>query len=251
GRWWPADYSGEPLVSVEENFARNIGLSIGDTLEVQVIGVPVKARVASFRRVDWASLNINFFLVFSPNAFAGVSHSQLVTLTFPSAPDSAFEAMIAREVAKQFPAVGSIRVKEALDTVNAALAQLILAIRAAGSVVLLAGFLVLAGAFASGQRRRVREMVILKTLGAARPFLMRVYLAEYLMLSLATTVFSVLSGLFVARVIISRFRILDFQWLLGDALLAALPAAAAAVALGLIGTWALLNTKPAEYLREL
>ena len=75
GEWWPQDYSGEPLVSFSAEEGQEIGLKIGDTVTVNVLGRNVTARIANFRKVEWESMGINFVMVFSPNTFAGAPHS--------------------------------------------------------------------------------------------------------------------------------------------------------------------------------
>ena len=251
GSWWDAHYSGQPLVSFEEGFASGIGLRVGDVVDISVMGIPVKAKVANLRRVDWASLSINFFMVFSPNTFQNVPHSQLVTVTFPSTPTPEFEAQLARDIAKSFPQVTSLRVKEILQAVNTMLGQMLLAIRGASSITLIASFLVLGGAMAASQRTRLREAVVLKTLGATRRTLLYVYLMEYLFLGLATALFGLIAGTAIAYILLSWVLKLSFSLLLGEAFLAAFFAVGFATVLGLIGTWRILNQKPAVYLREL
>ena len=81
GEWWPQDYAGEPLVSFSAEEAREIGLKIGDTVTVNVLGRDITARIANLRQVEWESMGINFVMVFSPNTFAGAPHSWLATLT--------------------------------------------------------------------------------------------------------------------------------------------------------------------------
>jgi len=139
GEWWPEDYSGKPLVSVAEEEAGELGLSIGDQITVNVLGRNISAEVANFRDVQWETLGINFVFVFSP--------SQLST-----------------------------------------------AIRAAASIALISSILVLAGALAAGNRERVHDAVVLKTLGATRPTLIKMLVMEYALLGLATAIFAILSG---------------------------------------------------------
>ncbi|MBZ0215928.1 MAG: ABC transporter permease, partial [Fimbriimonadaceae bacterium] len=83
GEWWPADYAGEPLVSFEAELGEAFGLSLGDPITVNVLGREITARIASFRKVEWQSLAINFVLVFSPNTFSGAPHMMLATVTVP------------------------------------------------------------------------------------------------------------------------------------------------------------------------
>ena len=70
GEWWAPDYDGEPLVSFSAEEAGEIGLGIGDTITVSVLGRSITARIANLREVEWESLSINFVMVFSPNTFA-------------------------------------------------------------------------------------------------------------------------------------------------------------------------------------
>src|SRR5690606_34277895 len=71
GEWWAPDYSGEPLVSFSAEEARELGIEIGDSLTINVLGRSITARIANFRQVEWETLAMNFVMVFSPNTFAG------------------------------------------------------------------------------------------------------------------------------------------------------------------------------------
>ncbi len=165
GQWWPADYSGEPLVSFEADIAKGLRLKIGDHVTVNVLGRNVTARIANLREVKWESLSLNFVLVFSPNTLAGAPHNLLATVTLPKDTPLAGEAKLAQEIGRAFPASTAVRVKDAIDAFNVIFGRVMIAVRAAGSVTLLAGALVLAGALATAQRRRIQQAVILKTLG--------------------------------------------------------------------------------------
>src|SRR5690606_7496165 len=207
GEWWPDDYEGEPLVSFAAQEAGELGLSLGDTVTVNVLGRNLTARIANFREVQWESLGINFVMVFSPNTFAGAPHSWLATLSDPAA-TPADEARLLNAVTRAFPAVTSVRVKDALDVVNTIVAQLAVAIRAAAAVALIASVLVLSGALAAGNRARVHDAVVLKTLGATRATLIRAFSLEYLMIGLATAVFALFAGGVAAWYVVSRIMTL-------------------------------------------
>ena len=79
GEWWSPGYDGEPLVSFESENAEQLGLKIGDTVTVNVLGRNVTARIANLREVKWESLAINFVMVFSPNTLQAAPHNLLVT----------------------------------------------------------------------------------------------------------------------------------------------------------------------------
>ncbi|MEW6766857.1 MAG: ABC transporter permease [Pseudomonadota bacterium] len=250
GQWWEANYDGPPLVSLEKKIADGFALKVGDELTVNVLGRDITAKVANLRTVDWQSLGINFVLVFSPNAFAGAPHTGIATLTDQ---DSSAEkdAQIIKSVAAAFPMVTSVRVREALQTVGTVVTNLVLAIRGASSVTLIAAILVLGGALAAGHRHRVYDAVILKTLGATRARLVGAYALEYLMIGLATAVFGVLAGSVAAWQIVTRLMTLSFIWQAGSAAIVVLAALAVTVGLGLAGTLLALNKKPASVLRNL
>ena len=186
GSWWPRDYSGPPLVSIDGEVADGLGLTIGDEVTVNVLGRDITAKIANMRKVNWRSYGINFVLVFSPNSLAGAPFNDLATLTFPGGSDPAREAALLRETARSFPSVTSIRVKDALEAVNAVAGQLAFAVRGASSVAFLASILVLGGALAAGQHARVHDAAVLKTLGATRARLLRAYIYEYALIGLCT-----------------------------------------------------------------
>jgi putative ABC transport system permease protein len=250
GQWWDRDYSGPPLVSMEKKIADGLGLKLGDTVTVNVLGRDITATVSNLRTVDWQSLGINFVLVFTPKTFTGAPHTHLATLSEPH-PSAQGDAMIIKAVAGKFPMVTSVRVREALQTVGAVIENLVLAIRGASAVTLIAAVLVLGGALAAGHRHRVYDAVILKTLGATRARLIGAYALEYLMIGLATAVFGVIAGSIAAWLIVTKLMTLSFVWQAGSAAAVVLAALAVTVGLGLVGTLVALNQKPAQVLRSL
>lgn len=99
GQWWAPDYNGPPLVSVEADVAKSLALKIGDTLSVNVLGVEVQARVASFRSVEWDNFGLNYALVFSPGTFDAAPHNMVATVAVgPQA-----ETALARSIPRAFP----------------------------------------------------------------------------------------------------------------------------------------------------
>ncbi|EJK84500.1 ABC transporter permease [Rhizobium sp. AP16] len=250
GEWWGKDYSGEPLVSFSDEEGKALGLKLGDKLTVNVLGRNVTAKVASFRKVQWQSLSINFVMIFSPNTFKGAPHAWLATLTDPSA-TSVQEAAILKNVTNTYPTITSIRVKDAIDIVNTLVGQLATAIRAAASVALIASVLVLAGALAAGNRARTHDAVVLKTLGATRAMLIRAFSYEYLILGAATAIFALLAGSTAAWYVVSRIMKLPSTFLPDVAFSTLVIALLLTVGIGLIGTWRVLGQKAAPVLREL
>ena len=120
-------------------------------------------------------------------------------------------------MADAFPAVTTVRVREALDAVGDIVTNLALAIRGASVLTLLVAVLVLGGALAAGHRHRVYDAVILKTVGATRMRLLSAYALEYLALGLATALFGVAAGSAAAALVITKVMNLPFAWLPGPA----------------------------------
>jgi putative ABC transport system permease protein len=250
GTWWPADYAGEPLVSFSAEEAGELGLAIGQTITVNVLGRDVTAKIANFRTVEWESLSINFVMVFSPNTFAGAPHAWLATLAIPNA-TAATEKAVLSGIANAMPAVTTVRVKDALDAVNGLVAQLALAIRAAAAVALVASVLVLSGALAAGNRNRMHDAVVLKTLGGTRATLIRAFVTEYMLLGLATAIFAIGAGAAAAWFVLATIMQLPFHFSAGLALATIVVSLVLTVGFGLAGTWRVLGQKAAPVLREL
>ncbi|MDX2156614.1 MAG: FtsX-like permease family protein [Hyphomicrobiaceae bacterium] len=250
GAWWPAGYQGEPLVSFEAELAHHLKLSVGDQVTVNVLGRNVTARIANLREVHWENLGINFVMVFSPNVLQAAPHNLLATVSLPSSFTLAEEAQLSRDIGKAHPAVTVIRVKDAIDAFNVVLGKIMTAVRVAGSVTLLAGALVLAGALATAQRRRIKLAVILKALGGTRRQILTMHLAEYLVLALATAGIAMLVGAAGAWAATTFLLKVQFSFSLAAVLQSLLVAIVLVVAFGLAGTWQVLRAPPVPYLRS-
>jgi putative ABC transport system permease protein len=245
----PADYASEPLVSLEAEIAKGLGLKLGDTVTVNVLGRNVTARVANLREVKWESLSLNFVLVFSPNTLQGAPHNLLATVTLPKEASLATEAKLAQAIGRAFPASTAIRVKDALDAFGVIFARVMLAVRSAGSVTLIAGALVLAGALATAQRRRIQQAAILKALGATRRRILLSHLLEYVLLAVLTSFISFLIGTAAAWLAVTQAMELEFTFSLWAALETMGLATLLVAAFGTFGTWRVLKAPTIPYLR--
>lgn len=246
GQWWPADYSGPPLVSLDAGLAQGMGLTVGDQLTVNVLGREIVLRVANLRQVEWASLNMNFALILSPNALAGAPFIHIATVHAPDAQESAVE----RAVTDALPNVSAIRVKEALIQVRAMIANADLAVRLAGLVTLAAGALVLAGAVMAGHGKRVREAVILKVLGASRAELWRAWMLEFSLVGAATGLAAAAFGSLSAWAILVHVMRAEWHFLPGLTVATLGVCMAAALAAGFAGAFVALRRPAAPVLRE-
>ncbi len=164
GHWWPADYAGPPLVSIDQDAAEALHLRIGDTLTISVLGVDITARIASFRKIDWRSFGFNFAILFAPGTLEGAPHSWMATVALKPAQERPFAAAVARDL----PTTSLVRVADVIGQVATLFGQLATAVRAAASVTVAAGIAVLIGALAASRRARTYDAVLLKVLGATR-----------------------------------------------------------------------------------
>ena len=248
GEWWPEDYRGENLVSVDEELANAAGLQIGDMITISILGVERSARVASTRRIDWESLGFNNVWVFSPNTLEDTPHNLAATVSLP---EGAQTSGLLRDLVRAFPSSSVIEVGPLLTEARAILDQVSLAILAAASVAVLAGIAVLLGAIAAARAARTYDTVILRVLGASRSQLLALQFAEFGLLAAVLAGVALVLGSGVAWLIITQ--LFEFDWLpdwgqvlavLGGGLVLVL-----AFAFG--ASLPLLRARPAQTLRSL
>lgn len=251
GEWWPREYEGKPLISFDDEAATAFGLEIGDEVVVNVLGREITAEIYNTRNIVWESIGINFVMVFSPNTFRGAPHAHLATVTLPDGGTIEEEKALLKSVTNTFPAVTSVRVKDALETVNNVVSQLAWAVRAAASITLITSVLVLGGALAAGHRNRIYDAVVLKTLGATRNRLLSAFSIEYALLGLGAAIFGLGAGSLAAWAIVTQ--VMDFEFVLQPVVAASATFGALfmTIGFGLIGTWRVLGQRPATHLRNL
>ncbi|MES2712602.1 MAG: FtsX-like permease family protein [Pseudomonadota bacterium] len=246
GNWWPADYAGEPLLSFDANLARGWGVGIGDTITLNVLGRDIPFRIANLRDIAWRALGINFVFVASPGLLEAAPHTHIATLRSPAANESA----ILRALTDAFPNISGIRVRDALEAVVALLGKLGAALSGTAGVTLAAGALVLAGAVAAGQRRRIRDAVILKTIGASRAQIRRAFLVEFGLLGLTAGLVAAAAGTAAAWGVVRFVMGGEWAFLPGTLALTILLCTLLTLAFGYAGTALALRARPAQQLRN-
>ena len=249
GTWWPKDYSGSPLVSFDAELAKGLGLKLGDTITVNILGRNVDAKIASLRKIDWESLAINFVMVFSPNTLAGAPHRALTTLELPKGTDPALEGKVIQALSERFPLVTAVKVGDIVAAAKELLTKVMTAIKATAGVTLLIGAAVLAGAVAAGQQQRKYLAVLYKTLGATRWRIVSAELLEFGLLGLATALLSVLIATITAWALCKWAFDVTFVFSPLAVFETVLLALALVLAVGALTTWRLLSVKAAPYLR--
>jgi putative ABC transport system permease protein len=249
GEWWPKGYAGPPLVSFDADLAKGLGLKLGDPITVNILGRNVDATIASFRKIDWESLAINFVMVFSPNTLEGAPHRMLVTLEFPKGTAPEREGKVIQALAETFPLVTAIRVGDIVEAAKDMLGKVMTAIGATAGVTLLIGAAVLAGAVAAGQERRKYLAVIYKTLGATRARILRAELLEFGLPGFATALLAVLIATVTAWALCKWAFEVEFIFSPVAAVETVLLALVFVLSIGAIATWLVLSAKAAPYLR--
>ena len=247
GKWWPADYRGPPLVSLEDKAAATLGLKIGDTITVSVLGVDVPARIAALRKIDWGGLGLNFAIVFSPGYIEEAPHGLLASVYADPTRDGA----VMRSVGRALPSVTLIRVGDVIAQLGAALAQIAVAIRAAAAVTVAAGIAVLIGAVSASARERRYDAVILKLLGGSRRQVLGAQALEYAMLAAILVVLALGVGTAAGWYVVTQVFAIAWapRW---DVVVATLAVAVAiTLGMGIAGSLPALRARPAAALRDL
>ena len=246
GQWWPADYQGPPLVSLDARLAEGWGVGLGDTITVDVLGREVPLKIASTRNIEWQGLGLNFVLIASPGLLEAAPHTHIATVRG----DPADDAAVLRAVTDAFPNVSGIRVRDALEAVAGLLERLGTAISAVAGVTLLAGGLVLAGAMAAGQRRRVRDAVVLKVVGATRAQIRHAWLVEFGLLGLTAGLLAALCGTAASWAVAHFVMRTEWVFLPGTLALTVAGCTALTLLLGYGGTALALRGRAAPLLRN-
>ena len=247
GSWWEADYDGPPLISVADEEAREIGLQIGDTMTVNILGRDIDATIASFREVDFSTAGMGFTLAMNPASVSAAPHSFIATVYAP--PEA--EAAILRDIGNAYPNVTAIRVRDAIERVADLLSGLAAATSYGALATLLTGFLVLIGAAASGVSARTFEAAVLKTLGAPRRRILASFALRAAILGAAAGVVALASGI-AGGWAVSRFILdTDYAVIWPSALAIVTGGVAATLLAGLAYAWAPLAARPARILRAI
>jgi putative ABC transport system permease protein len=233
-------------VSVEESFARRLGIDVGSQLTLDVQGVPVDLVVTSLRTIDWRTFGINFFLFAEAGGPLDEAPQQRVAVA--RLPDASVSALQGRIVSR-FPNVTVIPIKDVMEKVLAVLDKLGMAVRALGLFIVLAGSIVLGGAIAASQVRRAREVALVKTLGMTRGDVLAIFSIEYALIGTVAGLVGVAAGLGIAYAIVVHSMELPWTVNLWHMLFAVFATAILAVVAGISASTKALSARPVEVLR--
>ena len=245
GTWWPEDYSGPPQVSFATEEAFELGLTLGDTITVDVLGRPITAEVTSFREVDFSTAGIGFILSMNPSAIAAAPHTHIATVYA----EADAEAAILRDTADTYPNITAIRVKDAIERVSEVLGGIAAAVTYGSAATLLTGLIVLVGAAAAGERARTYEAAILKTIGGSRRAILVNFALRSVTLGAAAGAVAILAGGIGGWAVSYFVMDTDFVFEPVSAIAIVAGGVTATLGAGLAFAWRPLSARPARVLR--
>ncbi|MBO9408708.1 FtsX-like permease family protein [Shimia sp. R9_1] len=245
GTWWDPKHAGTPQISFADEEAEEMGLSLGDSMTINILGRDITGTVTSFREVDFSNAGMGFVIIMNEAALAGAPHSFIATVYA----EAESEASLLKEVSETYPNVTAIHVRDAAQQVSDLVAQLANATTYGASTILLTGLLVIFGAAAAGQSARTYEAAVLKTLGATRGQILKSFAWRAALLGGAAGGVALAVGLLGGWAVMTFVMESDFiiiwpnaLWILSAGILANLLA-------GLVFAWPSLATRPARILR--
>jgi putative ABC transport system permease protein len=248
GRFWDGSPSATAEVSVEQGIRERGGLEIGDRLRFDVLGRIVEATITSVRSVDWDDAREGgFVFVFRPGVLERAPHNYIAILRGPQ--DGVARARMQRALVDRFPNVSAIDVRDVVASIQRVVRHVTLAISVVGSVALACGLLILIGSVAMTKFQRLREVALLKTLGATGRTIAAMLLIEYGVLGLLAGIIGATGALTLSYVFTSR--VLEIPWhpepglLVGGVLLTV----AVVAVVGVLASLDVLRRKPLAVLR--
>ncbi|MBI4474408.1 MAG: FtsX-like permease family protein, partial [Acidobacteria bacterium] len=245
GSWWPAG-SEEALVSVEENVADALRLKVDDRLEWSVAGRLLSARIANLRRTDAVRIGANNQFILTRSALRGFPVIYTGTVRMRPSAVSALQ----RVVFDRFPTVTVVNAADVLEIVQQVVDRISLTVRFLSAFAIVGGVIILASAVAGTRYRRMREVAILKTVGATRRKVIQIFSLEFLIIGLAAGLMGSILAAFFSLLLIERLFNTIFAFDVLPLILAIASTAAIAVAAGWAASFRILEQKPLEVLRQ-
>ncbi|MGI3170345.1 ABC transporter permease [Pseudooceanicola sp. C21-150M6] len=245
GIWWGEGYDGPPQISLAAEEAGEMGIQLGDEMTVNILGRDITGTVTSFREVDFSTAGMGFIMAMNETALSGAPHSFIATVYA----EEPAEAAILRDVGRAFPNVTAIRVRDAIDQVALLLGGIASATSWGAGATLLTGFLVLIGAALSGERERVWEAAVLKTLGATRGRILTSLALRSALMGAGAGLVALAAGIAGSWAVVHFVMEGDFAVIWPSAIGIVLGGLIANLAAGLAFAWRPLAARPARVLR--
>ena len=233
-------------ISLDREIAKDFGAKIGDELVFDVQGVPIKTKIASLREVDWKKFQTNFFVVFPTGVLEGAPGFHVIVSRVPTPADS---ARLQNAIVAKFPNVAALDLSSVIQTVDGILSKVALVIRIMSLFTVGAGLIVLASTIWSGRYQRLKESILLRTLGASRAQIRRILCAEYFFLGALASMTGILLALLSSWALAFFVFKLAYAPSLGPLLTAAIAVPALTVLIGLGASRGVGNAPPLAILR--
>jgi putative ABC transport system permease protein len=233
-------------VSLEKGIAESLRVGIGDSLQFDVQGVSLPTRVASIREVEWERLEPNFFMVFPEGVLESAPQFFAVVARAETGPGS---ANLQRAIVERFPNVSVIDLNLVLNTLESILGKVSAAIRFVALFTILTGIAVLASAVLSSRSQRVRESILLRTLGAPRHQIVTTIVAEYLFLAVIASATGTILGIFASWGLSFYFFQTAATISPAPILIILLAVTAGTVVAGVLGCWGIFRRSALEAFR--
>ena len=217
GEWWPQDYAGPPLVSVEEEAAFETGLAIGDQITFVVAGREVEVTIASIRKINWDSFQPNFFMLFSPGALDGMPTTYISSLRIEKEQQPVLVTLV-----RAHPSISVIDIDSILQQIRGIIEKATLAVQAVFFFTLAAGIAVLFAAVQSTIDERRFESAMLRALGARKRIVFAGLMAEFAALGAAAGILASLGASVLAAIVAVQLFDLPYEfnpllWIVGVA----------------------------------
>lgn len=207
GRWTEGETGG---LSVEEGLAQELGLKLGDTLRFDVGGQAQEGRITSMRKVDWGSMRVNFFVLFTQPAMDELPRSYISAFKAPTGPDGATAAGFDNRLSRDFPNITNIDVSASIAQVQRVLDQVVRAVEFLFGFTLVAGLVVLFAAISATREARSREFAIMRAMGAGSRLLAQVQRTELLGVGALAGLLASLAAVAVGA-LLARYAF-EFTW---------------------------------------
>jgi putative ABC transport system permease protein len=245
GEWWEGKPP-EPLVSVNEAAAENLGIRVGNILVWNAPGGSIRARVANLRRTDGARSGVNSQFVLSPGAFNGLATAYFGAVRVKTGGIGPLQ----KRVFESYPTVTVVNASDILDVVQGVMDKTSQAISFVAGFAIAGGLIVLASSVAGTRSRRMREVAIFRTVGATKAALVRIFTVEFVVIGLVAGLLGSLLATMLSSILVAQLLEADyhFRWL--PALAATAITAGLTALAGWLASYGVLRKKPLEILRE-
>lgn len=233
-------------VSVEVGLMEDLNASIGDTLVWDVQGIPISSYIASIRSVEWSQPQPNFFVVFPAGVLEPAPQFFVTTI---NTPDQQASLSLQREIVQIYPNISAIDISQVIQTIREFIDKITFVIQFIGLFSIITGLIVLAGSAATSRFQRIREAVLLRTLGASKKQVIKIQIVEYVLLGVMASLTGLILSIGASALIgyfyfdinfVPNFLIIGIEVIILTLLV---------LIIGLINTRGIHNKPPLEVLR--